>query len=336
MLFSRGGFRSGHQCKTPDRFGQGFEDDSPETKSVHFWRFVLGSSKRSPKHRMKISSAALCMVLTSFAWLPARAETIPVSGFANIFGAGKSVAPGPGTHGGGIIPPAFNFSTGPNQTIVFTDVSGLIEGAPGDFAPPDGVIHPVNAESYEGIAGVRSPVAVPLSGVFLGPEEPTDPAPDRLDFRVTEIRVDFNELLPVIGQVFIIGDGLTGNGSGTRQLFHVPSNATRLYLGIFDGFHLGDNVPKLPGYYNDNGGAFTATVELLTKSSLAIVPGQTSLSLRWQTQSDVNYQPQWTDLLHEPTWLPLGTAITGTGQMESVVIQHETPPERFYRLIVSP
>ncbi|GEM_PF-818191 len=285
---------------------------------------------------MNTYPAAFCLVLTCFATFSVHADTIQVSGFANIFGAGKSVAPGPGTHGGGILPPAFNFNAGPNQIVFFTDVSALIEGAPGDFAPPDGVLHPVNAESYEGIAGVTSPVAVPLSGVFLGPDEPTDPAPDRLDFRESGIGVDFNELSPAIGQGFIIGDGLTSNSPGTRRLFHVPSSATRLYLGIFDGFHLGDTVPKLPGYYDDNGGAFTATVELFRKPTLVIVPDQSSLSLCWQTQSDVNCQPQWTDLLHEPTWLPLGTATTGTGQMESVVIQHESPPERFYRLIATP
>src|SRR5207247_9873432 len=40
-----------------------------------------------------------------------------------------------------------------------------------------------------------------------------------------------------IGQTFYIGDGKTGfnNGSGTTQVWNIPSTATRLFLGFADG-----------------------------------------------------------------------------------------------------
>jgi hypothetical protein len=53
----------------------------------------------------------------------------------------------------------------------------------------------------------------------------------------------------VLQQLFFIGDGLTGTGSGSVQTFIVPSGATQLYLGTGDGY----------GWYN-NSGSFSVTV----------------------------------------------------------------------------
>ena len=48
------------------------------------------------------------------------------------------------------------------------------------------------------------------------------------------IATSFASLSPLIDQVFFIGDGLTGDGSGSVQQFIVPTGATALYLGITD------------------------------------------------------------------------------------------------------
>jgi len=71
--------------------------------------------------------------------------------------------------------------------------------------------------------------------------------PASIDFGV--VGLNFSTLSPLLQQTFFIGDGLTGNGSGTVQTFIVPAGATRLYLGSVDGF----------GWYN-NTGSFNVTV----------------------------------------------------------------------------
>src|SRR6202012_498516 len=75
---------------------------------------------------------------------------------------------------------------------------------------------------------------------------------------------------PEINQVFFIGDGLTGTGSGQIQNFLVPDTADRLYLGFADSF---DSVPS---YYADNVGSLTATFSITSApepASLLFVSG---------------------------------------------------------------
>jgi hypothetical protein len=78
-----------------------------------------------------------------------------------------------------------------------------------------------------------------LVGVFLGDSEPSGTPPAGLRFYQTQnaqgvTRTDFTSLSPAIGQVFFIGDGLTGTGTGAVQAFQVPPGATRLFLGQAD------------------------------------------------------------------------------------------------------
>lgn len=83
-------------------------------------------------------------------------------------------------------------------------------------------------------------------GVFLANGLP-GAAPATLDFSV--ISYSFTELSPETGQVFFIGEGLTGTGSGQAQIFHAPMTATRLFLGIIDCC------------YGDNSGQYTVNFE---------------------------------------------------------------------------
>lgn len=71
---------------------------------------------------------------------------------------------------------------------------------------------------------------------------------------------------PVLNEVFFMGDGLTGTGSGATQTFNVPAGATKLYLGFVDGAGFIGNA----GAYNDNSGAYE--VELV-----AVVPEPSSV-----------------------------------------------------------
>ncbi|HVE49751.1 MAG TPA: hypothetical protein VNG69_09055 [Casimicrobiaceae bacterium] len=106
--------------------------------------------------------------------------------------------------------------------------------------------------SSNGMSGATWPVNS-LVGVFLDNSPPnTSGAPGPLDFSSTGVGIGFATLSPALKQVFFIGDGRTGTGSGAVQTFVVPTGATRLFLGVTDGI----------GWFN-NVGAFTATVSPL-------------------------------------------------------------------------
>jgi len=100
-----------------------------------------------------------------------------------------------------------------------------------------------------------------LVGVFTDGTEPADPAPIRLDFGAGGITDAFTTLAPELNQVFFIGDGLTGTGSGAAQQFTAPSTATHLYLGFADATQFGDPT-GLPGDYGDNMGSLEATFDI--------------------------------------------------------------------------
>jgi len=86
-----------------------------------------------------------------------------------------------------------------------------------------------------------------LLGVFLAGRQPAT-QPPALDFS-TGTGIGFTALAPQIGQVFFIGDGLTGTGTGRAQKFTAPVGATTLYLGGADGY-----------CYAGNTGVFSVTV----------------------------------------------------------------------------
>lgn len=105
------------------------------------------------------------------------------------------------------------------------------------------------SDSEIGIAGYTGMNSLPIDalvGVFLTDAIPTNPAPPVMDY---PDGLDFEVLAPGNHQIFFIGDGLTGNGTGIRQQFVVPSGATRLFLGTTDGY----------GWYN-NSGAFEVRI----------------------------------------------------------------------------
>ena len=130
-------------------------------------------------------------------------------------------------------------------------------------APPDGGFRfgtprdEGGLTSINDIAGYYRMPGDALLGVFLGPGLPTsNPAPGLLNFRDhgvarygTQVGTHFATLSPDLQQIFFIGDGLTGTGSGSVQTFIAPAGATRLYLGVADGYQ-----------WNNNTGAFDVCV----------------------------------------------------------------------------
>jgi hypothetical protein len=90
-----------------------------------------------------------------------------------------------------------------------------------------------------------------LIGVFLADSAPAGPPPATLDFTGDS---DFASLSPALAQTFFIGDGRTA--TGRPQRFHVPTGATRLYLGLADAW----KFQGPPGFYADNSGSFEVAV----------------------------------------------------------------------------
>lgn len=178
-------------------------------------------------------------------------STLAISGRATIYGAGQAFP----HDAEALLPPALSFAPGPGKALTVIDVTGTV--APSGSSPAngaDGGSYNTNVSELLGISGIRADGrGLFLAGVFLSDAAPAQPAPPALDFTGN---TGFAQLAPRIGQVFYIGDGLTGTGSGQAQQFVVPPEATRLYLGFADapGFN------GTPGSYGDNTGSLSARV----------------------------------------------------------------------------
>jgi hypothetical protein len=119
--------------------------------------------------------------------------------------------------------------------------------------PPDGGGFLQETAPGNGIAGVIAPING-LVGVFLDNSLPTSsPEPGALNFSSDQVGTDFLSLCPGLKQVFYIGDGLSGRGTGTAQQFMVPPRASRLFLGTVDG-----------RTWQTNSGAFSVNVTAVT------------------------------------------------------------------------
>lgn len=157
-----------------------------------------------------------------------------------------------------------NIAAGGALTFVVTgEVSNTpaLQGLTPDGAAPT----PHLAGAENGIADVTAPVNS-LIGIFLDNQQPSlaGPAPLTLVFS-TPAQLAYASLSPGLRQPFFIGDGLTGTGSGTRQVINIPAGATRLFLGTMDGF----------GWFN-NSGAFSVTV---TQGAAAPPPSTAEIPL---------------------------------------------------------
>jgi hypothetical protein len=207
---------------------------------------LLNRIERLVNRQFLITAAAFCLAAGAAS---ANSVTITVQGTDNPFYAGQTNldGTGPATY------PGLPLTAG--DVLTFS-VTGSVSygGTPTD--PPDGAcsvcgFYQLSSGSVgTGISNVIGPVDG-LYAVFLSNTDPTTvSAPSDLNFTgAGGIGLDFTDLSPLLQQVFFIGDGLDGNGSGNVQNFHVPTGATRLYFGMLDG----------SGWYN-NSGSFSVTI----------------------------------------------------------------------------
>ena len=127
-------------------------------------------------------------------------------------------------------------------------------GLPSYGPEGDGTADSSRLRSFGGISGYIGRRGA-LVGVFLGPSIPNSGPPDPIDFGAsTGPGTNFTTLSPRLHQVFFIGNGKTRQG--VLQEFKVPPGATRLALGIPDGY----DFVGAPGFYDDNDGHYRVRI----------------------------------------------------------------------------
>ena len=99
---------------------------------------------------------------------------------------------------------------------------------------------------------------------FEGVIPDTGPAPATMDFTPAGLGTNFSSLTPALGQVFFIGDGF--NSVPEAQQYIAPAVATRLFLGIPDGF----GFVGQSGAYDDNDGFYGIDLDVSLQVAIDI------------------------------------------------------------------
>jgi hypothetical protein len=197
-------------------------------------------------------------------------STAALSAQSNIFRAGGNVG---ASLTDGLTPFLINITaTGTGRIATFGASGSTTCGCLGAQGPDGGSTgNPdTNINSWGSISGISGPGGMFLVGVFLDAGLPTS-APTRRN--VVPQAASFDDIL--LGQVFFIGDGFTGTGSGSTQQFFVPDGATRLYLGFVDGGSFQGN----PGAFSDNNGSLAVTWDVQGTTPLSTVPEPSTIAL---------------------------------------------------------
>ena len=228
-----------------------------------------GPRKRAAMAVRSALTLAVLFALTLAVVTPAWAQTTKVNANAEVSGGGyKKVTT---SDGSGKLPPKIQLPADAT-TMVFAIAGGskvkgrctgpcvTVNGG-GNYNDADGIgsASGENVAADQSISGIQTPNAGSVVGVFeSGP--PSGTAPATLNFDT--IGTNFSSLSPLIQQLFFIGDGLTGDGTGDVQVFDVPTGAKYLYLGLADA--CGYN--GTPSCYGDNSGDFVVSYAISTAS----------------------------------------------------------------------
>lgn len=181
--------------------------------------------------------------------------TVPCA--ANLWGAGHATAPADAPGGEGILPPSIALPAGSGRVLSVTAAAGIISFTGGiDSNDADGISATALASwTYGGLSAPSLPRQRFLAAVVLDDAEPVDPAPLALPMDANAPGASVG-----IGQMFFVGDGVTGTATGTTQAFRLPDTGTRLFLGFLDS---NGGIGSTPGGYNDNTGEVTGTLSVL-------------------------------------------------------------------------
>jgi hypothetical protein len=216
------------------------------------------------------------------------AITVPFAapGTSNIFTSGFATVGAAGA-GDGTLAPNISFGAG-GGTLTFSGITGNVTCGPFCAAQlPAG--NTADGFAYTGMGAGATNITAPgngisgvnfngremfLVGVFLDNNTPSGAGPATLAY--TAAFADSSTIFgPLIGQVFDIGNGLTGGPSdpaGVAQTYVIPTTATRLFFGFADA----NGFIGAPGmYFDDSPGSITGNVNL----TLAAVPEPGTLIL---------------------------------------------------------
>ncbi len=145
-------------------------------------------------------------------------------------------------------------------TFSVSETSRVTVNSGGNYNDPDGVgsaqgeYNTGTSAPGNNLSSINSPTAGYLAGAFTdGTESQTATG---LDY-TSSSSVNSASYSPTLDQVFFIGDGLTGDGTGSTQIFYVPTGATELVLGLADacGYYGG------PSCLTDNSGSFSVSYD---------------------------------------------------------------------------
>lgn len=211
---------------------------------------------------------------TSIALEPTLPETLKVRGTDAIFLAGRTDITVPplgdtsskfplARHGfvrsdflQETFPQSISVQSGETFTFEAKGTIDFFNGTSRPFTPDGNDPNGSSLFSLGEISGYQGPEGA-LVGVFLPDENlPCRITPETLNFTPAGSGTAFTNLAPQIGQVFFIGDGYTGSGEGEIQKFVAPAGATRLFVGIADGF----SFDGQPGAYEDNDGFYEVVI----------------------------------------------------------------------------
>lgn len=189
-----------------------------------------------------------------------------VKATANIFGYGVST-PAPGGGGGGTLANVIALNAGTGRVAAFSS-GGQAGWAGSNVNGPDGgnFASDTNIPSVGPISGYNGPLSGQLVGVFIEAGDISAlSAPGGMSYPdlASYQQASYS---PGLRQVFFIGDGKTGTGSGSLQAFFVPDGAAYLVLGIADAFGFNGQA----GWYDDNVGGY--------ETSYTIIPAPGSLA----------------------------------------------------------
>ena len=232
--------------------------------------------KKRRKRRLAsfIVAAGLATLTGVSIW--AASNNVVVAGVADIWLAGQPNGTVLGADSAPVNSPVLA-STGLNMTAgSFLTFSAT--GATGhdpccqSTSPDGGGFSTFSSGPFNGIANYNGPLNA-LVGVFVDSNVPGGVAPAGLDF-TSGASQSAPTISPLLNQVFFIGDGLTGTGSGSVQQFVIPTGATRLFIGSSDG----------GGASLNNNGSFSVTVSDTTQvpamsSTLIVLTGLMLLTL---------------------------------------------------------
>lgn len=214
--------------------------------------------------------AAAAVVACSATGAMAQVGSVFVDARSNIFGYGVST-PQPGGGGGGIIAVTVNLAPGTGRLVTFNNTGTAWWNGTGGSNGPDGgnFASNTNIPAVGPISGYSAPRSGHLVGLFLDGNDPIGlPAPANFAY-ANAAALTLSSYSPLLRQVFFIGDGLTGTGSGSTQQFFVPDSATRLVLGIADA----NSFNAQAGFYNDNVRGYNVNYNAIPTPSAAALLG---------------------------------------------------------------